>query len=64
MTKPHRHCAVCSVPIPLEEKTCSDKCQKILFENQKKMRKTRTMLYIIFGAFILVWLGLALYGRM
>jgi predicted nucleic acid-binding Zn ribbon protein len=64
MTKPHRHCAVCSTPIPLEERTCSDKCQKILVENQKKVKKTKTILYIVFGAFILVWLGLTLLGKM
>lgn len=64
MTKPHRHCAVCGTPIPLEERTCSDKCQQAMAQNQSRVRKTRTALYLIFGVFILVWIILVFYGRM
>ncbi|MCK9150941.1 DUF2116 family Zn-ribbon domain-containing protein [Methanobacterium alcaliphilum] len=63
MTKPHRHCAVCGTPIPLEERTCSDKCQQILVQNQNKVRKTRMILYAIFGVFILVWVAYMIYGK-
>jgi predicted nucleic acid-binding Zn ribbon protein len=56
MTKPHRHCVVCGTPIPLEERTCSDKCQQVLAQNQNKVRKTRMGLYVIFGVFVAVWL--------
>ncbi|MBU4534454.1 MAG: DUF2116 family Zn-ribbon domain-containing protein [Euryarchaeota archaeon] len=61
MTKPHRHCAVCGTPIPLEERTCSDKCQHTLAKNRNKVRKTRMIVYTIFGVFILLWLFYVLF---
>lgn len=64
MTKPHRHCAVCGTPIPLEERTCSTKCQNILTENQKKVNKTKKIIYAVFAAFVLIWIFLVISGRM
>ncbi|GAB6054965.1 DUF2116 family Zn-ribbon domain-containing protein [Methanobacterium movens] len=61
MTKPHRHCAVCGTPIPLEERTCSDKCQNTLAESRNKVRKTRMIVYTIFGVFIILWLFYVLF---
>lgn len=63
MTKPHRHCNVCGSPIPLEERTCSEKCEKILIDSQKRVRKTRIFVYVILGLVILVWLFLVLSRR-
>lgn len=60
MTKPHRHCTVCGTPIPLEESTCSDKCEKVLKENQNRVRKSRIFIYAIFAIVIIIWLVLVL----
>lgn len=64
MTKPHRHCSVCGTPIPLEERTCSDKCQKILVDNRNKVNKTKKIIYVLFAAFVLIWIGMTIYGKM
>jgi len=54
MTDQHKHCPICQKPIPLSEKFCSSKCEQIYMENQRKIAKSRKMLYIAFAAFIVV----------
>ena len=56
MTDQHKHCPMCQKPIPLSEKFCSPNCEQIYMENQRKIAKTRRILYIAFAAFILIWI--------
>jgi predicted nucleic acid-binding Zn ribbon protein len=46
MIDQHKHCPICQKPIPLSEKFCSPTCEQLYLENQKKIEKTRKMLYI------------------
>ncbi|MCQ2976960.1 MAG: DUF2116 family Zn-ribbon domain-containing protein [archaeon] len=50
----HKHCPVCGSPIPLDEKTCSPDCEKVLFQRQKQMRKSRITLMIVMVIFLIV----------
>ena len=52
-----------SKPIPLSEKFCSPKCEQIYRENQNKVAKTRKMLYVLFAAFIIIWIFFTLRGK-
>ncbi|MBZ2165348.1 MULTISPECIES: DUF2116 family Zn-ribbon domain-containing protein [Methanobacterium] len=63
MTDQHKHCPMCQKPIPLSEKFCSPKCEQIYNENQRKVAKSRRVLYIIFAVFIIIWLFFTLKGR-
>ncbi len=63
MTEQHKHCPICGKPIPLSEGVCSAQCQQVIAENQRKVRRTRMILYIAFAVFILIWLFYALRGR-
>jgi len=63
MTDQHKHCPMCQKPIPLSEKYCSPKCEQIFLENQKKIAKSRKILYIAFAAFILIWIFFTLRGK-
>jgi predicted nucleic acid-binding Zn ribbon protein len=63
MVDVHKHCPVCGKPIPLNEATCSDKCQTILINQANKVKKTRLMLYGVFVIFILVWLFLTFFKK-
>jgi predicted nucleic acid-binding Zn ribbon protein len=56
MIDQHKHCPICQKPIPLSEKFCSPNCEQLYLENQKKIEKTRKMLYIAFGVFIVLFL--------
>lgn len=56
MTEPHKHCPVCGKPVPMSETVCSAQCQQVIAENQRKVRKTRMILYGAFAVFILIWL--------
>jgi len=47
MVDPHKHCPVCSIPIPLEETTCSTKCQDSLETKKVQIKKGRIILYIV-----------------
>jgi predicted nucleic acid-binding Zn ribbon protein len=63
MTDQHKHCPMCQKPVPLSEKFCSPKCEQIYRENQNKVAKTRKMLYILFAAFILIWIFFTIRGK-
>jgi predicted nucleic acid-binding Zn ribbon protein len=47
---------MCQKPIPLSEKFCSPKCEQVYMENQRKIAKSRKMLYIAFATFIVIWI--------
>lgn len=51
----HKHCPVCNTPIPLEETTCSSKCQKVLEKSQAQVRRSRMILYIVMIVFIIIF---------
>jgi predicted nucleic acid-binding Zn ribbon protein len=64
MTDQHKHCPICQKPIPLSEKFCSSKCEQIYMENQRKIAKSRKILYIAFAAFIVVLIFFTLRSKM
>lgn len=60
----HKHCPMCGTPIPMDERFCSPKCEQILAERQRKVAKTRKIIYIAFAALIIIYLLFALRGRL
>lgn len=60
----HKHCPMCGKPIPLDERFCSPKCEQILAERQKKVAKTRKVIYIAFAALVIIYLLFALRGKL
>ena len=50
----HKHCPVCGTPIPLEETTCSPKCQTVMDEQQAKLNKSKKTLTIVMIVFLIV----------
>ncbi len=62
MIDPHKHCPVCGNPIPMDERTCSERCQEILSRNQQRVRRTRTLFYLVFAVFVIVWIIFSLRG--
>lgn len=63
MTEPHKHCPTCGTPIPMDERFCSPKCEQIIAENQKKVMRTRKILYVAFAVLIIVYLLYVFRGR-
>lgn len=63
MTDIHKHCPVCSTPIPLDETTCSPNCQKVLENKQAQMKKSRIILYIVMIIFIIVFAYMFIFNR-
>ena len=64
MTDQHKHCPMCQKPIPLSEKFCSTQCEQIYMANQRKIAKSRRILYIAFAAFILIWIFFTFRGKL
>ncbi|MBI5680137.1 MAG: DUF2116 family Zn-ribbon domain-containing protein [Methanobacterium sp.] len=64
MTKPHKHCPMCGTPIPMEEKFCSPNCEQIFTERQRKVAKTRKIMYIAFAALIIIYFLFAFKGKL
>ncbi|ADP77711.1 Protein of unknown function DUF2116, Zn-ribbon [Methanothermus fervidus DSM 2088] len=60
MVEPHKHCPVCGKPIPLDKRTCSPECERILIENHERIKKTRMVMYLALLAFIAVWIYMML----
>jgi len=54
MTDIHKHCPVCSTPIPMEETTCSSKCQDTLDNKQAQVNKGKNIVNIIMVIFLVV----------
>jgi len=52
MTDIHKHCPVCSTPIPMEETTCSSKCQTILDNKQAQVSKGKNIMNVIMIIFL------------
>jgi len=63
MTDIHKHCPVCNTPIPLDETTCSVKCQTVLEKNQAKVRRSRIILYIVMIAFIAIFAYMFVFNK-
>ena len=63
MIEPHKHCPGCGAPMPMSEPYCSPKCQQAIAENRKKVDRTKKIIYILFAAFILIWLYFMLRGQ-
>ncbi|KZX15014.1 hypothetical protein MBCUT_18160 [Methanobrevibacter cuticularis] len=59
----HKHCPVCGTPIPLDEITCSNKCQNVLMENQAKMKRSRILLFIVMIIFIIVFVFMMFFNK-
>jgi predicted nucleic acid-binding Zn ribbon protein len=55
MVDQHKHCPVCGTPIPMSERFCSPKCQQKLYERQRKVAKTRRIIYLAFAAIIIIY---------
>lgn len=64
MTEQHKHCPTCGTPIPMSERFCSPRCEQVVAENQKKVAKTRKIIYALFVVFILAWLYFVLRGKL
>lgn len=47
MTDIHKHCPVCNTPIPLEETTCSPKCQSALSNKQAQAKRGKIVMNIV-----------------
>ncbi|MEL7671636.1 DUF2116 family Zn-ribbon domain-containing protein [Methanobacterium sp.] len=56
MTKPHKHCPVCGISIPPEERFCSPKCENTYAERARKVGKSRRIFYIALAVIIVVYL--------
>ena len=63
MVDQHKHCPMCGKPIPLDERFCSPNCERILTERQRKITKTKRIMYIAFAALIIIYLLFTLKGK-
>ncbi len=63
MTKPHKHCPMCGTSIPMDERFCSPNCEKIFAERQRKVLRTRRIMYAVFALIIIIYLVYILRGR-
>ncbi|MCZ3366694.1 MULTISPECIES: DUF2116 family Zn-ribbon domain-containing protein [Methanobacterium] len=64
MTKPHKHCPVCGISIPPEERFCSPKCEETYAERARKVAKTRRMFYIILAVIIVIYIAYVFRGQL
>jgi predicted nucleic acid-binding Zn ribbon protein len=63
MTDIHKHCPICNTPIPLDELTCSPKCQKVLEDRQAKVKRSRIILSFVMVAFVLVFAYMVIFNN-
>ena len=63
MVDQHKHCSMCAKPIPLDERFCSPKCEQIFTERQRKVAKTKKIMYIAFAALIIIYLLFTFKGK-
>ncbi|MDR3063170.1 MAG: DUF2116 family Zn-ribbon domain-containing protein [Methanobrevibacter sp.] len=61
MVDVHKHCPICGTPIPLEEFTCSNKCQMEYNNRMAKSKKSRLMSFAIMVLFIIVGVAFVLF---
>ncbi|MEN4018726.1 MAG: DUF2116 family Zn-ribbon domain-containing protein [Methanobacterium sp.] len=64
MTKPHKHCPTCGTPIPMDERFCSPKCEQAIAERQRKIMRTRKIMYVAFALLIIIYLVYVLRGKL
>jgi len=64
MTKPHKHCPVCGISIPTEERFCSPNCEQAYAERARKVAKTRRMFYLILAVVIIVYMLYVFRGQL
>lgn len=64
MVDQHKHCPMCGKPIPMDERFCSPKCEQIFAERQRKVMKTRRIMYIILAAILIIYLLYTLKGKL
>ncbi len=58
--EPHTHCQICSKPVPLDEKFCSEKCREEYNEFIEKRKKKTYIFYVLLaGLLILIFLQLS-----
>jgi len=55
MIEVHKHCPVCGVPIPLDEKVCSQDCETVLNNRIDASKKSRVILGVMLLVLIVVW---------
>ncbi|MDD2643169.1 MAG: DUF2116 family Zn-ribbon domain-containing protein [Methanobacteriaceae archaeon] len=53
--EPHKHCPVCGTPIPMNEKTCSPDCDKVIKMRQEQGRKSRVLIFVLILVFVGIW---------
>ena len=63
-TEPHKHCPTCGTPIPMNEQFCSPRCEQIVAENQRKVRRARIMLYAVLVLFLIVLIYFTFRGKL
>ncbi|MGZ7210423.1 MAG: DUF2116 family Zn-ribbon domain-containing protein [Methanobacterium sp.] len=56
MTEPHKHCPTCGTAIPMNERFCSPKCEQVIAERQRKVVRTRRIMYVGFALLIIIYL--------
>ncbi len=64
MVDQHKHCPMCGTPIPMNERFCSPKCEQILAERQRKVAKTRKIIYLAFAALLIIYIIFVLRGKL
>lgn len=64
MVDQHKHCPMCGTPIPMDERFCSPKCEQILAERQRRVARTRKIIYIAFAALIIIYFLFAFKGKL
>ncbi|MBM4241834.1 MAG: DUF2116 family Zn-ribbon domain-containing protein [Euryarchaeota archaeon] len=63
MTESHKHCPICGTPMPLDERFCSQKCENIFLENQRRVQRSKRIFYIILAIFVVVCILIILRGK-
>lgn len=64
MVDQHKHCPMCGTPIPMNERFCSPRCEQILAERQRKVAKTRKIIYLAFAALLIIYIIFVLRGKL
>jgi predicted nucleic acid-binding Zn ribbon protein len=54
----HRHCIVCGKPTTSEKFFCSPACEDVFKTQQKKMKKSRTLMMVLFIVMFVVMIAL------
>jgi predicted nucleic acid-binding Zn ribbon protein len=63
MVDQHKHCPMCGTPIPMNERFCSPKCEQIFAERQRKLARTRKIMFAGLAIVIIIYLLYILRGQ-